>query len=96
MGDSYWALCCAVVSIFKSDYVIFSEVGAGLHFDDFQGLGPGVFQAVLRTHGDVGRFVLIQVERIFIAGDLCSTADDDPVLGALVMVAAARPSPRRG
>ena len=37
----------AVVLVFEADDVIFAEVAPRLHFNDFQGDDPRVFQAVL-------------------------------------------------
>jgi hypothetical protein len=54
-----------------------------------QDLGSGVLDAVLVAEGDVGRLILDEFEDFVVTRDAGAAGDHDPVLGPVVMQAAA-------
>jgi hypothetical protein len=72
--------------IFKTDDVVFAQVAAGLHLDDFQRYGAGVCQAVHFAQRDVCRLVFSQKQHLVAVSNFGSSLDDNPVLGAVVVL----------
>lgn len=83
-----WWLCfftsyASSVVVVESFDVVFFEVFSCLGFDDVEGGFAGVFEAVCGGFGDVGGFVFVEVELVFVFCDFGGSFDDDPVFGAV-------------
>lgn len=61
------------------------QVGAGLHFDQFQGDAAGVFERVDLAHGDEGGFDFGDEIGLVAVGDARGAAHRHPVLGPVVV-----------
>src|SRR5258708_4179340 len=79
------ARSASLVVILDTDDVVFAEIAAGLHFDQFEQNLAGVFQPVGGADRDVDRLVLVDDLDEIIDRYPRRTANHDPVLGTVVM-----------
>jgi len=71
--------------VIEPDNVVFAEVGAALHFDEFQRRFARISEAMPGAYGDVGRLVFAQNGDLLPYGDLSGAANDDPLLRSVLM-----------
>ena len=81
--------CCfhitAAIDIIESHDVVFTQVGAALHFDQFHRDASGIGETVFAAQGDVGALVLSHQLGLSIPFDHGGSIDDNPVFRPVVM-----------
>src|SRR3981189_747645 len=75
----------ASVTVLEAHDVVFAQIRARLHLDDFQRHRARVLDAMLHADRDVGRLVLFQKEDLLAARDARGAGHHHPVLGAVMM-----------
>src|SRR5688572_26497433 len=86
MGCDGAASFHAAVGVFETDDVVLAKIAAGLHLDDLERNLARVGQAVDLAEGNVGALVLAEDADLVAVRDLGRAADDDPVLGPVVVL----------
>src|SRR6266852_5439708 len=77
------------VDVFVARDVVFLEIVAGLHFDDFERLAAGIAQPMDAADRDIDRFVFVQGHDPAVEHHLGDALDHHPMLGpALVALQA--------
>lgn len=73
------------VDVVVSDYVVFTQIGASLNFDQYHGNFPGVFHSVCRSQWDIDGLVFGYQTFLIIDGDLGRAFNHDPMLGTMMV-----------
>ena len=68
-----------IVDIFIADDIVFAQIVAGLHLDDFQIFLARVFQAMDIGDRDVGAFILCEDDFLVAIGHLGGAMHDHPM-----------------
>src|ERR1700676_5300430 len=75
-----------LIAVLEPHNVVLAEIASDLDLDDPQRLWMRVFQPMLHPDRDEGRFIFLEDQIVLAAHDGCFTRDDNPMLGALVMI----------
>ena len=73
------------IDIFKTDNIVLTQVGTGLHFDHFEWHAARILEAVPGADGDVGGFIFGDQIAFVIPRDTGGAAHDNPVFRAVMM-----------
>src|ERR1700730_17815589 len=84
----------SAVVILNPHDIVLAEIAAGLDLDQLQVDLAGILEAMLRSDRDVDRFVLVNDLRLLPDHDAGRAADNNPVLGTMVMQLQREPSRR--
>src|SRR6188768_2055842 len=77
---------CPAEFVLDADDVVFAEIGTSLYLDQLQLDLAGVGQAMDTTEWQVDRLVFVEYGYGSIDGDFCRAANDNPVLGPMVVL----------
>lgn len=76
----------SMIIVFDSNDVVFSQIAAGLDFDQLERNFSGVLQSVRRADWNIDRLVFIDELDEFIDGHTRRTSHDDPMLGSVMVL----------